>query len=214
MKKTFFAILLAAATLVGCKDNKQPDPETLNETKIHLDYDAKTWYYYSFATKSFVGSGLSADDAKWFARTDWDFAICEYELRTNSGTSTTASAKGGAHRSDKTKLADITSIPSTYTVDTEFSSTGMGGVVTVKSQTIFDPNYKYYGVVDYMKNPTDPTSPDMSGPGPTYLQAPVYVFKTANGESFYKVLFTKYTTDVTGANPEPGIVEFSYLKME
>ncbi len=214
MKARILAMLMMAATIVGCSKNDDPDPETLNETKQSLSYNAKTWYYYSFADKAFIGNGLSADDAAWFARTDWDFAINEYELRTNSGTSTTVSAKGGAYRSTATSLAALTTIPTTFTVDTEFTSSSHGGGTSVQSQLIFDPNYKYYGVVDYMKDPTDPTSPDMSAPGPTYLQAPVYVFKTADGASLYKVLFTKYTTDVTGDNPEPGIVEFSYLKME
>ncbi len=208
MKTKIFALLLAAVSLVGCKKDNEPDPDTINETKVHLDYNAKTWYYYCLEEKKFVGSGTSTDDAAWFARTDWDFAINEYELRSNSGTSTTKGAMGGATRTSATTLAALSSIPSVFTVDTELTSTSHGGATTTTSRLVFDPTYTLEGVIDFQK--------DADGSAmmpPTYIQAPVYVFRTANGTDHYKVLFTKYTTDVTGDNPEPGIVEFTFLKM-
>lgn len=45
---------------------------------------------------------------------------------------------------------------------------------------------------------------------PVYLQAPVYLFRSADGEKTYKVLFTQYKNDES----ESGHVQFDWKQIK
>ena len=55
---------------------------------------------YKFNARTDVngtGAESEADNAAWAARTDWDLAVCRYNIRTNSGTSSSTGANGGVY---------------------------------------------------------------------------------------------------------------------
>ncbi len=186
MKKTI--LMLAAAGLMAftaCKkddDNtSKPKPDPL----VSIDASAPNeWHYFSFAEKKLVGSGIQSDsiDSIWFAKTNWDIAIQRYKVRTNSGTSSSTGAQGGVYFFDEnTTFESITSLPAdiNFTVDTirtypsmgqpDISSSSIAQVVTMKKD--------------------DDGSLVMP---PVYLKAPVYAFRTADGQKTYKVDFIQY----------------------
>lgn len=206
MKKLIFTLAVVALALVSC-DKKESDgkggattPAETNST--YIDATSKTtWHYFSFADNKVVGTGeeTTEDNAKWFARTDWDIAISTSQVRTNSGDATTAGAKGGVAITSGVILADITSIPTSesFKIDKKITSTGMGGVATTKI-------YSEATVIQLKKDAEGNTIMP-----PVFLKSPVYVFRAANGTAHYKLEFTQYQN----AEKKSGHVKFSNVKM-
>jgi hypothetical protein len=187
MKKVFFLVLsLAAALFVSCSNDDEP---TMGETKEgYIEATSSTtWHYYSLSGNEIVGTGeeTEEDNNSWFARTDWDFAVNRYSIRTNSGKATSVGAKGGVYTFDASKsFSSISSFPdgAVFTEDEVITSSGMGGATSiVKSKAT---------VIIFKTN--DDGSLVMP---PIYLKAPVYLFRTADGNHYYKVEFTQYQND-------------------
>ncbi len=192
MKKLFFTLALAAVALVSCnKDEETPAVVETNSTYVDATSQT-TWHYYSLSDNKVIGTGEETveDNAKWFARTDWDIAICRYNVRTNSGDATTANAKGGVAITTKYTLDEVTAVPADaeFNADEAVTSTGMGGITTTK---IFSDATVIQFKKDAEGNSIMP---------PVYEQSPVYVFRTADGAANYKVIFTQYVNaeSVTG----------------
>lgn len=184
--KKFLALLSAVALFgfVGCSDD---DETTTGNKDLTIDASSKTtWYYFSMKNRRVIGSGeaTEADDAKWFARKDWDFAVKRYNIRTNSGTSTSKGAQGGVYTCDANQTYDaLTAVPAgaTFAKDEVHSDRGMDGTV-VQSRS--------EAVVAVMKFENGrPVMP------PVWLAAPVYIFKSADGKEAYKLKFTNYTNE-------------------
>lgn len=203
--KMIFSALFAVAILgfTSCsKEDKASQPPT--ETKeTYIDATSKTtWHYFSLAENKIVGTGQenATDNQAWSARTDWDIAVNRYTLRTNSGASSSIGAQGGVHTFPAaTTFGSVLSLPSdaVFVADKSVTSQGMGGATTtvVRSEA---------AVILFKMN--DDGSTIMP---PVYLQAPVYVFRTANGQDHYKVQFTQYQDE----NKATGHVKFYSAKI-
>jgi hypothetical protein len=187
-----FAVF-TATLFTSCDDKTSYDdkPKVGKTKSVYIDATSNTaWHYYSLQNGQLVGSADESTDnnAVWSARQDWDIAIRRYNIRTNSGAFTTASAKGGVFAFDgNTTFESVNKVPTDalFEVDTAITSSGMGGTTTiVRSEAT---------VIVFEKNPDG----SLVMP-PVYLQAPVYVFRTAGGNNYYKVQFTQYVND-TGA---------------
>ena len=182
------------------KENSKPLPET-KESYINAT-SKTTWHYFSLAENKEVGTGEEndTDNKAWAARKDWDLAINRYLIRTNSGAATSVSAQGGVYTFDaSTIFTSVTAVPSgaTFIVDKSITSEGMGGKTTmVKSNAT---------VILFKKN----NDGSMIMP-PVYLQAPVYIFRTADGKDYYKLQFTQYQN----ANKVTGHVKFYSAKIK
>ncbi|MGE4433966.1 MAG: HmuY family protein [Bacteroidales bacterium] len=193
--KEKFGMLIAIAMVVfsyAC-DNNDDTKKTVGETsEVYIDAsNSNEWQYYSLKNKDLVGSGVESDSANlvWAARTDWDFAVSRYSIRTNSGDATSVNAQGGVYTCDASVgFESLVAIPTTavFEVDEAVTSSGMSGTSTlVKSSAtviVFKTNEDGSKVMP-----------------PVYLQAPVYVFRTASGDGFYKVLFTQYQDETLGS---------------
>jgi len=192
MKKLFLIMSIAVFAMVSCSDDNDENKDLI-VTEVSIDATSEsTWNYYSLNENKIIGTGEKNDtnDALWAARTDWDFAICRYFIRTNSGTSTTVNAKGGVYILNSSISFDaLTIIPSgNISVDETISSEIMGGVMVSNNQSKAQ-------VILFKK--------DADGNRympPMYLKAPVYIFRTADGKEYYKVEFTQYKDEdgVTG----------------
>lgn len=185
MKQLFLALSFALIALTSCKkDDNSPQQE--QPLEVYVDATSKTtWNYYSLSDNKIVGTGEETvqDNEKWFARTDWDIAINKYNVRTNSGAATTAQASGGVCTlGSGVAFESLGQLPSDaqFLSDEAVTSSGMGGAQTT---TI----YSKASVIVFKTN--DDGSMIMP---PVYLQAPVYVFRTADGERYFKVQFTQY----------------------
>ena len=140
----------------------------------------------------------AADNASWAARTDWDLAVCRYNVRTNSGTSTSAGAKGGIYTSGLSFEA-MTEVPAGAVFETDkiIASSGMSGETSVSESTAT--------VITFQTN-----ADGSKVMPPIYLKAPVYIVRTADGTSFYKVEFTQYQDE----NKVTGKVKFNFARIE
>lgn len=193
MKKIFLMLSIAMIAFSSCSKNDNND-QSLGETKeTYIDATSKTtWNYYSLSENKVVGTGEenATDNAAWGARKDWDFAVCRYSIRTNSGAATTVNAQGGVHIfASSVTFASIKERPNlSIESDVAITSSGMGGTTT--------STVKSAATVIVFKTNEDGS---MTMP-PVYLQAPVYLFRTANGKDYYKVQFTQYKDEnsVTG----------------
>jgi hypothetical protein len=201
MKKTFLLAALAAA-LASCNKDTAPPSFCAGEGSSHY-IDASNpsvWYYFSFADGKFIGS--DADDAgaapaynaSWSGRTDWDFAVKNYHIRTNSGLSSSVGAYGGIYIGDiKNTMEDaiayyssVSQVPNDaiFAADTIVNPLVMsGGSPTIQARTnalavIFQPN------------PSHPSGFTMP---PVYMPAAFYILRSADGKDYYKVQFTTYT---------------------
>ena len=159
-------------------------------------------YNFSFAEGKVVGSGKEdeTDNAAWAARTDWDIAINRYSIRTNSGEASSTGAKGGVYTFDSTVTFDsVAEVPAgaTFSTDKAVTSEGMGGTTTTVKSEATVILFK----TDAEGNKVMP---------PVYLQAPVYLFRSADGNHCYKVLFTQYQDE----NKESGHVIFSFAEVK
>jgi hypothetical protein len=204
MKTKFLFLSAAAALLISCGDKPKDNPKTGETKSVYIDATSCTaWHYYSLQDEKLVGSAdeSAENNAVWGARKDWDIAIRRYNVRTNSGAFTTADAKGGVFTFDgNTTFESINKIPdgASFVEDVAVTSTGMGGTTTVvRSEAT---------VILFQQKP------DGSGPvmPPVYLPAPVYAFRTADGNNCYKVQFTQYV-DEEGAT---GHIKFDMAQIE
>ena len=167
----------------------------------YADWGGNMKLGYKFNARTDVnvtGAESEADNAAWAARTDWDMAVCRYNIRTNSGTSSSTGANGGVYTSTLT-FEGISSIPAdaAFEADKLVTSSGMSGEKTVSESSATIITFK--------------TNADGSKVmPPVYLKAPVYVFRTADGGSAYKVEFTQYQNE----DKVTGHVKFRFAKIK
>ena len=200
MKKRIVLYLIAAAALAFAACNKTEAPFSREAKEAYIDATSKTtWTYFSLSEGAVVGTGEEneTDNAAWATRADWDFAVCRYNIRTNSGKASSIGAKGGVYTSEES-FADLTKLPqdATFTADDVVTSRGMSGETSVVESLST--------VITFMTN--EDGSKVMP---PVYLKAPVYVFRTADGEKCYKVEFTQYQDE----NKVTGHVKFNFARI-
>jgi hypothetical protein len=188
MKKLIYLFAFVsffAFSSCGKDDLPKGAGETLSQT---IDASSNTtWHYFSFKDSTVIGSGeeTEADNATWFARKDWDIAICRYKIRTNSGLATTVGSKGGVFTCSASVTFDaLTTVPDTavFVTDQTVAESGMSGTTNVIKSTA--------QVIQYKTNEDG----SLVMP-PVYLQSPVYLFKTADGKNIYKLNFTQYLNE-------------------
>lgn len=85
-----FVFVISLLSLASCsKGDEDNNPaSTTNTMSVNIQPD--TWTYISLSDGKIVGtSELGDTDAEksWHDRTDWDVALCNDIIRTNSGTS-------------------------------------------------------------------------------------------------------------------------------
>lgn len=197
MKKSILLIAAAVLAFAACNKTEQFSREA---EEAYIDATSKTtWTYFSLSAGEVVGTGEEneSDNAAWAARTDWDFAVCRYNVRTNSGKATSVGAKGGVYVSDQ-KFDALTGVPQDVVFETDevVTSRGMSGVTSVVQSKAT--------VITFMTN--EDGSKVMP---PVYLKAPVYIFRTADGEKCFKVEFTQYQDE----NKVTGHVKFNFARL-
>ncbi|MFV0397220.1 MAG: HmuY family protein [Bacteroidales bacterium] len=193
MKALFLSLSIVLLALTSCSKNDPVEEPPAVTKEAYIDATSKTtWHYFSLSENKVVGTGeeTESDNQLWAARSDWDLAINRYSIRTNSGAATTVASKGGVYTFDAaTVFSAVTAIPAgiSFVADKAVTSEGMGGTTTmVKSAAT---------VIVFKAN--DDGSLVMP---PVYLQAPVYIFRTADGTEYFKVQFFQYQDEnkVTG----------------
>ena len=197
---TLFAFALSSCSKPDDDNNNSSEDTTVSEVSINAT-SSTAWNYYSFAEDKVVGSADESEEnnAVWAARKDWDIAIRRYNIRTNSGEFTSVNAKGGVYTFDKnTSFASVSSLPNgaRFVEDKIITSTGMGGSSSV---------IRSEATVILFKENEDGS---LVMP-PVYLPAPVYIFRTADGNHYYKVEFTQYKDE----NDVAGHVKFNRAKV-
>lgn len=190
----FLMLSVAILGLTSCsKDNPATDQPTGETKESYIDATSKTtWHYFSLSDNKVVGTGeeTDADNKTWAARTDWDLAVNRYNIRTNSGAASSVESKGGVYTFNATTSFDsVTELPTeaTFVADVAVTSEGMGGITTtIRSEAT---------VILFKKNEDGSTIMP-----PVYLQAPVYIYRSADGKAHYKLQFTQYQDEnkVTG----------------
>ena len=105
----------------------------------YADWGGNMKLGYKFNARTDInvtGAESEADNAAWAARTDWDMAVCRYNIRTNSGTSSSTGANGGVYTSTLT-FEGISSIPAdaAFEADKLVTSSGLGGEKTVSESS-------------------------------------------------------------------------------
>ena len=154
------------------------DPVKVNTMSVDAT-SMTTWHYISSKDNKVIGTGeQNTDDAAWEKRTDWDFAIQRFKVKTNSGTS--GEGKSGLYTFGKDiKFDAITSLAANteYTVDTKIEVPQMDGSTISESKSL--------AVVSVMQG----------GMPPTWMKSPIYAIRSADGESVYKIEFTQYKND-------------------
>ena len=203
MKKIALALSLVIFALVSCEKEKNNGKTVGNTTEAYIvATSSTTWHYFSFDNNEVAGTGEEneTDNATWFGRDDWDIAISRYSIRTNSGSATTINSQGGVYTFDEeTTFSSVTEVPSDiiFSYDAPVTSSGHGGTTTtIKS-----------GATVILFQTNEDGSLVMP---PVYLQAPVYIFRSADGEKYYKVLFTQYQNDESVS----GHVKFDFAEIE
>ena len=200
MKKSIIFSLIAACTVLSFSACDKT-PQRVGETReAYIDATSKTtWSYFSLSNGRIVGTGeeTEADNAAWAARTDWDIAVCRYNVRTNSGKATSVGAKGGTYIASESFEA-LTAVPqgASFAADELVTASGMGGTTSVVHSAAT--------VITFMtKEDGSKVMP------PVYLKAPVYIFPSADGANYYKVEFTQYQDE----NKVTGHVKFNYAAL-
>jgi hypothetical protein len=209
--RLFLTAAILSLSLVSC-DKGGDDPILPGATtEGYIDATASTtWHYYSFSEKKVVGSAdeSAENNAVWAARTDWDIAVRRYNIRTNSGASTTTGAQGGVYVFDAddtdefgnvdvtTAFASVLNVPAAaFAADRAFPSDMMTGGTTGGTSTVVRSEAV---VVQVWRNGNAATGGYVMPAD--YRSAPVCVFRSADGGNYYKVQFTQYKNDeaVTG----------------
>ena len=203
MKKTIFflAALTAALTFASCdKNNGNNGGDTGTEVSIEATKTGQC-HYFSFAQNQELGVADDSDTS-WKERTDWDIAINKYNVRTNSGDSTT-SGQGGVYTCEAgVTFASLTAVPAgaTFEADKTVTETGMGGETTTTKSTAT--------VIQFQLDANgDKVMP------PVYLPSPVYIFRSADGSKHYKVSFTQYQGIGADGATVSGRVKFTYAEL-
>ncbi|MBO4560841.1 MAG: HmuY family protein [Bacteroidaceae bacterium] len=90
-KKIIYILsLLVSVTLFSCRDKHEEREPVPVKRELTLTLEPGKWIYYNISDSSVIGTsdiGDNVQDAEWGARMDWDIALSESGLRTNSGTS-------------------------------------------------------------------------------------------------------------------------------
>ena len=92
-KKIIYIALsvLFTVALASCKDRQEQEHEPVPvKQELTLTLQPGKWIYYSFTDSTIVGRSDIGDveqDQEWAAQTNWDIALSESGIRTNSGTS-------------------------------------------------------------------------------------------------------------------------------
>ncbi len=120
-------LTLALSVLIlfsSCDKEKEEEmPKNLKTVKNQYVKDYGKWYYFSFATGSFVGEGIALrdtispiSDSAWAERTDWDIAFHRNNVRTNSGLS--GKGQGGVMVLSEQDINNVKEVPQgTFYVD-------------------------------------------------------------------------------------------------
>ena len=207
MKKIFALLAVSMLAFTACSDDDDevtpgmPDQPGQTEEAYIDATQKKTWTYFSLKDNKVVGTGeeSEAGDAEWAKRSDWDIAVNRYMIRTNSGAATSVNAKGGVSICAETvAFESLNAVPqgTEFKADTAVTSEGMSGVTTViKSEAT---------IILFKKN----ADGSLIMP-PVYEKAPVYLFRTADGKSAYKVEFTQYKNE----EGQSGHVKFRFAKI-
>lgn len=203
MKKIALLLSLMMFALVSCEE-KENNGKTVGDTKeaYIVATSSTTWHYFSFENNKVMGTGEEneTDNARWFGMNNWDIAISRYSIRTNSGSATTINSLGGVYTFENgATFSSITEVPSNivFVSDKPVTSSGHGGTkTTIKSDATV--------ILFQKKEDGSLVMP------PVYLQAPVYIFRSADGKKYYKVLFTQYQDDKSVS----GHVKFDFAEIE
>lgn len=202
MKTAILTLSIFFMALASCSDKNDSDiAEGTNEAYINAT--SKTdWQYFSLSENKLVGSGAEseADNQAWAARKDWDFAVCSYKIRTNSGAATSASAAGGVFAfGQNTDFNSVNELPfgAAFATDKAITQEGMSGTTT----TVMSDATVILFKLDDEGNKIMP---------PVYLQAPLYLFRTADGERIYKLQFTQYQNE----DKVSGHVKFYFARIQ
>lgn len=88
---TILSVLLASITFISCRDKVKSESEPVPvKRELTLTLEPGKWIYYSISDSTVMGTsdiGDTEQDAEWHDRNDWDIALSELGIRTNSGTS-------------------------------------------------------------------------------------------------------------------------------
>ena len=200
MKKLLllFSAIIALG-LFSCSKDDDSSNKTNKAITANIDATSKTvWNYYSLSDNKLVGTGSDADNKTWFARKDWDIAICRYSVRTNSGEASSVDAKGGVYTcKNGISFAD--------------AKVDDGSFETDKT---YDSYAKDYSIIKIIKSKATVITFKRDDKGnmvmpPVYMKAPIYIFKNAEGNKQYKLEFLSYK-NAEGAS---GYVSFKYEEL-
>lgn len=88
---TILSVLLASLSFISCRDKVRAESEPVPvKRELTLTLEPGKWIYYNISDSTIMGKsdiGDAEQDAEWHDRIDWDIALSETGLRTNSGTS-------------------------------------------------------------------------------------------------------------------------------
>lgn len=83
-------LLFVMSAFFACKKEKDEKIPVQTTNEMELTLEPGKWVYYRFSDRTVVGKsiiGNSNDDKEWYDRMDWDIALSENGIRTNSGES-------------------------------------------------------------------------------------------------------------------------------
>lgn len=222
MKKQFLFLAIIIVALSSCNKEKNDPQPPIGESKVAIvDATSKTaWNYYSFAQNKIIGSAEESleNSATWGARKDWDIALRQFNIRTNSGEFTTVGGKGGVfifktaiadggiyYYDEKNPFSSLLKMPTgiEFVQDkaVTYETHGGGFVTTIQSHaTVFSFRLRW----------NDKTKDWELEMPPVYLKAPLSIFRSADGEKCYKVEFTQYKDE----NNVSGRVIFNYAQIK
>ncbi len=195
MKKTLLLCAMFATLLTSCNKNNDDQPDVpAAEVEHSLDATSyTTWHYIDLSTNKVIAS---SDDDNYQVPTEmknstqWDIAICRYQIRTNSGASTT-NGKGGLYTyTNGATITDVTELPSSlsWVADISVEQPQMSGDPLTYSIST--------AVVSVMEG----------GMPPTWVKSPLYLVKSGDGAEVYVVDMMSYKDD-TGTS---GYVKFKH----
>jgi len=200
MKKLLLLLAVVALGLTSCNKDDDSTKDVKETQTVEIDATSKTeWNYYSLSDNKLIGTGEDADNAEWFSNAEWDIAISRYSIRTNSGKSTTVNSLGGVYTCKEGIAFEDATLEegASFEVDKTFTVHKMGGVVAeiIKSKAT---------VISFK---TDDEG-NMLMP-PVYLKAPIYIFKSADGQKKFKVEFLSYKN----SEGESGHISYKYEEL-
>lgn len=197
------AVSISVVMFASCKkDNKENKPPVGDTKEAYIDASsAATWHYFSFANNKIEGSAEESEenDAIWKGNRNWDIAVKRYHIRTNSGEFTTTGASGGVYTFDEnTTFESVLKVPAnaSFAIDKMKEISGMGGVTRI---ILSDAQ-----VIKFKVNEDG----SLVMP-PVYLPTPVYIFRSADGTKYYKLLFTQYKNE----EGKTGHVKFKFSEI-